>query len=131
WVKCRACSPEKDAPYKHVSRAAAEIQERARLADSKAPYVNQAPPNRSRLEGIAASTPATAAPVAHTGVSQDKYDKLLDKLEKLTDQVTALLEENRMLRARLDSQAAPVKKRKTKGGDDDSSDGPTNKRSLS
>jgi hypothetical protein len=115
WVNCRACSPkDKDPPYSHVARAPAEIQERARLADQKAPYVNQAPAQRPRLEALA-STVAPAAPVPNSN------DRLLSQIEKLTDQVSELLEENRALRRRLDSEGTlspPLKKivKNRKGG---------------
>src|SRR6516164_345627 len=76
WVNCRACSPkDKDPPYSHVARAPAEIQERARLADQKAPYVNQAPAQRPRLEALATSTPAPAPAPSNSTV-----DKLLSQV---------------------------------------------------
>ena len=118
WVNCRACKPkDKDPTYQHVPRMPAEIQERARLADAKAPYVNQAPPNRSKLESIAAHAPPPAQATA--GISPDRFDKLLGQIEKLTDQVSSLLEENKSLRQKLESAAPAVARPRKKRGDPD------------
>jgi ribosomal protein S16 len=139
WVKCRACNTDKDHPYQQVARSSAEIAERARLADSKAPYKKEEPPNRANLERLAAATPTPTK--QSSGISQERFDRLLDQVTKLTDQVTELLQENRTLRAQLkDSHNAPVveveqspprKPRKKRGTEDVASNSPKDKRALS
>lgn len=101
WVNCRACNPkDKDPAFQSYPRSKGEIQERARLADAKAPYV-PAPPV-PKLQAIKLATPAPA-PNASPTANDDRVDRLMDKIEKLTDQVTALLQENRELRAKFES----------------------------
>lgn len=102
WVKCRACTPDKDHPYEHRARPSGEIAERARLADAKAPYDQKAASQRADLERIKASAPTPALPAA--AYQPVIVDKLLAQVEKLTDQVTGLLEENRQLRTRLEGR---------------------------
>ena len=140
WVNCRACKPNKDHPYQQVNRSPGEVAERARLADSKAKYENQAPPNRSRLEGLAKTTPA---PVAPSAASQERLDRLLDQVSKLTDQVTELLAENRELRAEIARSSnhkdvvevtppeKPARRSRKKGGSDEVSTGTKGRRTLS
>lgn len=133
WVNCRACNPkDKDPPYSHTSRSSAEIQERARLADSKAPYVHQEIARNPNLQAIKASTNSSA--VAHAQPADARMDRMLDKIEKLTDQVTSLLEENRALRAKLETNShtdAVVKRPRKKRGTNDVKTSPKNKWSLS
>lgn len=134
WVKCRACNSDKDHPYQHVPRAPAEIQERARLADAKAPYVNQAPADRSKLEAIKSNVLSPAP--STNGSSNAMVEKLLGQIEKLTDQVSELLTENRALRKSLESKdeasEKPIKRVvvKRKGGSNEQP-GSKGKRTLS
>lgn len=129
WVNCRACNPkDKDPAYVHVARSPGEIQERARLADAKAPY-DHAKAAQKQLEAIKTATPVPAASTSATSPSGAQFDKLLSQIEKLTDQVTELLAENRQLRRRLEAQGngpvlvdltdKPVRRRKKKGASDD------------
>lgn len=103
WVKCRACNPDQDHPYDHRSRAPGEIAERARLADAKAPYDQKVAAQRANLERIGASAPAPTSTAVAT--PPGFAEKLLAQIEKLTDQVTGLLEENRQLRSRLEGRS--------------------------
>lgn len=138
WVKCRACNVDKDHPYQAVNRSPAEIAERARLADSKTTYKASDKPDRSSLERLAKATPAPTQQTS--GVSQERFDRLLDQVTKLTDQVTELLQENRTLRAQLkDSDNAPVvevespprRPRKKRGTEDGTPVSAKDKRTLS
>jgi hypothetical protein len=140
WVNCRACNPkDKDPPYQNILRSAAEIAERARLADSKAPYVHQAVAQRGNLEVIKAATPAQS-PAPQNAIDNSLVTKLMAQVEKLTDQITQLLEENRQLRRfsettkaiQLPNENSPVvkKPRKKKGGNDDTN-GAKGRRTLS
>jgi hypothetical protein len=138
WVKCRACNHDPDAPFKHVSRSTAEIGERARLADAKAAYVHQEVAKRGNLEAIkVGSVPPAPTP---TNMSDPMVPKLLAQIEKLTDQITTLLEENSRVRrlyeaSQEDEQPSEpvvkrVKKKKKVGGNDDTN-GAKGRRALS
>jgi hypothetical protein len=139
WVNCRACNPkDKDPAYVHVQRLPAEIQERARMADSKSTY-DQSATQRKQLEALKAATPLPTAPAVATP-SSATTDKLLAQMEKLTDQVTELLAENRELRRKLevrDSQGVvditdkPTRRRIRKKGASDDENSTEGKRSLS
>lgn len=108
WVNCLACNMSEaqkkaGAQFKHVNRSAAEITERARLADSKATYTPQTATPRSNLEAIAAKTP-TPPPSTSSAASDSLVQRLLDQNEKLSGQISELLEDNRALRHRLEER---------------------------
>lgn len=109
WCNCRACSPkDKDPPYAHVNRTAAEIAERARMADSKVTYeAKQVTAPLARLKVPSAANGATPPPD-----NSAQLTKLLDTISKLSDQVAELLEENRQLRA--EREAGVPKKSRVK-----------------
>lgn len=103
WVNCRACNPkDKDPAFTLVSRLPQEIQERARLADSKATY-DHAKAAQKQLEAVKAAAPVPATSAGNASPFP-AFDKLLTQITKLTDQVTELLAENRELRKKLDSR---------------------------
>lgn len=101
WIRCRACRPDKDDPtaYEKRHRSDEEMSERARLANSKAPYVA---PSKSPLEKIKSNTPT---PEARTSPPDNSAQlaQLIDTVSKLSGQVANLLAEN----ARLRSQGSP------------------------
>lgn len=112
WVNCLACSmteaqKKAGAQFKHVNRSAGEIAERARLADSKSVYVQQVAAPRSHLEAVAAKTP-TSPPQASSAASDALVQRLLDQNEKLSGQISELLEDNRALRYRLEDRELPI-----------------------
>ena len=105
WVHCLACNPNEEerrrgVNYKHVSRSAAEIAQRAELANSKASY--KALPQK--LGGIKKANEDSGPTAHHDGVPNDQLTKLLEQVGKLTEQVSELLAENRALRKKLDEQ---------------------------
>lgn len=98
WVNCRACSPkDKDPPFDLIRRTTQEIQERARLADTRATYVK--PVENPRLTKIKASSNGAAPPPDNSA----QLSQLIDTVSKLSTQVAELLAEN----ARLRSQGSP------------------------
>lgn len=138
WVNCRACSPkDKDPAFVLVNRTPQEVQERARMADSKATY-DHAKAAQVQLQAIKAATPAPTAPTGTASATDAKLDRLLAQNEKLTDQVTELLAENRELHRKLESRAIEAvvvkpqrRRRSSKGESDDTQTGSKDKRSLS
>jgi len=89
WVSCRACNPDEHAPFTRKNWTAEEIQERARLADAKAPYVlAQANPKLAR---IAAATPSPHVP-APPPVNDAKLDEILAQNVELNKKITDLTE---------------------------------------
>jgi hypothetical protein len=90
--------------YKHVARTPAQIAERASMADSRVEY--KAVSVSQPLERIKLRTPdqpvnGQTVQVA-TPPDNARFDKLLDQVTKLSEQVSQLLEENRTLRMRLE-----------------------------
>lgn len=111
WVNCLACNMSEaqkkaGAQFKHVNRSAEEIAERARLADSKSTYTPQAAAPRVNLETVAAKTP-TPPPSTSSIASDALVQRLLDQNEKLSSQISELLEDNRALRHRLEDRELP------------------------
>lgn len=101
WVNCRSCSPkDKDPPFDLIRRTPQEIQERARLADTRATYVKAV--ENPRLAKIKASSNG-AAPHAPPPDNSAQLSQLIDTVTKLSTQVAELLAEN----ARLRSQGSP------------------------
>lgn len=96
WTRCRACRPEdKDPPYKAKNYTEEQIRERARLADAKAPYVQEV---EQRLSRIVTSTPApsraSAPPPDDRLVEQmaEVNKRLMDMTEALSKSVNQNLE---------------------------------------
>jgi|ERR1043166_89528 hypothetical protein len=94
WVACRACNPDEHAPFIKKNWTPEQIQERARLADAKAPYVSTAP--NPKLARIAAATPTphVSAPPPVNVINVGKIDELTAQIaemsKKLTDMTEAL-----------------------------------------
>ncbi len=89
WVSCRACNPDEKAPYVHTRRTTEEIQERARLADAKAPYVQQ-DPRLARLAKSVPRLPASAPPPDNSAA----ISKLSDQIADLSSQLAKSLAQN-------------------------------------
>lgn len=90
WISCRACNPDEKAPYVRKSWTAEEIQERARLADAKAPYV----PNEKtdpRLARVKASVQSPHVPVPPP-VNSAKIDELMTQVSEMSKKVTEMAE---------------------------------------
>lgn len=90
WVACRACNPDEKTPFIPKSWGPDEIQERARLADAKAPYVSK-PKADPRLARIKASTQSPHAP-APPPVNDDRIDKLIEQNAEMSKKVTEMAE---------------------------------------
>lgn len=85
WTRCRACRPEdKDPPFKAKSYTEDQIRERARLADAKAPYVQEV---ESRLSRVAAST---VAPSRASAPPPD--DRLLEQMAEVNKRLADMTE---------------------------------------
>lgn len=118
WVRCRACRPEEgDPPFKAKAYTEDQIQERARLADTKASYVQE---TEQKLARVAAATPTPrhSPPPPDTRLAEQMTEinkRLADMTEalsksvnqnldlsatvgKLSSQVAELLAENARLR---------------------------------
>jgi len=88
WVHCLACNPNEEerrrgVNYKHVSRSAAEIAQRAELANSKASY--KALPQK--LGGIKKANEDSGPTAHHDGVPNDQLTKLLEQVGKLMNNI--------------------------------------------
>lgn len=111
WVRCPACRPkDKDPPFKAKSFTEEKIRERARLADAKAPYVQEV---EQRLARVASSTPtpphASAPPPDDRLVEQ--MAEINKRLADMTDALSKSVNQNLDLSAtvgKLSSQVADL-----------------------
>jgi hypothetical protein len=91
WIACRACNPDEHVPFIKKTWTPEQIQERARLADAKAPYVSTAPNPKLARIAAATSAPHVSAPPP---VNDAKLDTLItqnaEMSKKLTDMTEAL-----------------------------------------
>jgi len=94
WVACRACNPDEHAPFVKKNWSKEEIQERARLADAKAPYVPEpkADPRLARVKASSQIQPASAPPPETTAQLAELTKKISDMSDALSKSVTQNLE---------------------------------------
>jgi hypothetical protein len=92
WVRCRACRPEdKDPPFRPKSFTEEQITERARLADTKAPYVQE---TEKRLSRIAASAlPRASAPPPDNGLTE-QIAEMNKRLSEMTEALSKSVNQN-------------------------------------
>lgn len=113
WTRCRACRPEdKDPPFKAKSYTKEQITERARLADAKAPYVQEV---ESRLHRVATSTPTPAsralAPTPDTSRIEAQLTEMSKRLSEMTEALSKSVNQNLELSGtvgKLSSQVAEL-----------------------
>lgn len=109
WVRCRACRPDdKDPPFRPKSFTQEQITERARLADTKASYVQE---TEKRLSRIAASAPPRASAPPPDNRLAEQMSEMNKRLADMTEALSKSVNQNLELSGtvgKLSSQVADL-----------------------